>query len=227
MTHYHVTALSSNKKTGPIPVTTTSDNTCPDACPLKKSKVCYAKSGPLAIHWRKVSSGERGTDASGLNQTVRKFKNNQVWRYGQAGDLPGEGNQIDAEQLAKLVKANRHRPNLAYTHKPVLKNEHNRLAIKNANDNGFTINLSANNAKQADDLLALNIAPVVAIIPLNAPNVTRTPNGAKIVACPAETKKRVNCASCALCHKRNRDYVIGFRAHGSKKKQANAIAEIE
>lgn len=34
-TYYRFTAVSSNTKTGPIPVTTTSSPTCSDACPLK------------------------------------------------------------------------------------------------------------------------------------------------------------------------------------------------
>jgi hypothetical protein len=51
MSNYHFTRKSQNRKTGPIPTTVTSADTCPDACPLK-AKGCYAKGGPLAMHWR-------------------------------------------------------------------------------------------------------------------------------------------------------------------------------
>ena len=60
----HITARSGNAKTGPIPVTTTERASCPTTCPFY-DKGCYAKSGPLALHWRKVSDGERGTDWQG------------------------------------------------------------------------------------------------------------------------------------------------------------------
>jgi len=57
----HLTHSSSNSKTGPIPVSTTSADSCPPSCPLKKAG-CYANGGPLAIHWREVTEGRRGTD---------------------------------------------------------------------------------------------------------------------------------------------------------------------
>jgi hypothetical protein len=55
---FHLSRLSGNKKTGFMPVTTTSRNTC-HGCPFDGSG-CYAQSGPLALHWRKVSDGSRG-----------------------------------------------------------------------------------------------------------------------------------------------------------------------
>ncbi len=50
--HIAFTRVSSNAKTGPIPVTTTSEETCPVSCPLKRNG-CYADAGPLALFWRK------------------------------------------------------------------------------------------------------------------------------------------------------------------------------
>ena len=57
---YHLTRVSSNSKTGPIPVSTTSRNSCPEACELKGSG-CYAESGPLRLHWDAVGAN-RGYD---------------------------------------------------------------------------------------------------------------------------------------------------------------------
>ena len=56
MTTYHFTAKSRNIKTGPIPVTVSSGDTCPDACPFLRAG-CYAAGGRLALHWRAVSDG--------------------------------------------------------------------------------------------------------------------------------------------------------------------------
>ena len=58
--NFHMTLESRNEKTGPIPVSTTSYDTCPDVCPLKGNG-CYADGGPLGMHWRAVSEGKRGT----------------------------------------------------------------------------------------------------------------------------------------------------------------------
>lgn len=60
--YFHITMGSSNKKTGKMVVTTSSENTCPDNCPFRDSNGCYAYGGPLRIHWKKVSSGERGME---------------------------------------------------------------------------------------------------------------------------------------------------------------------
>lgn len=57
--YYHITRKSGNKKTGNMVVTTSSQKTCPDACPFKK-KGCYADGGPLLMHWSKVTEGDRG-----------------------------------------------------------------------------------------------------------------------------------------------------------------------
>lgn len=48
---YHFTRVSGNAKCGPIPVTTTSADSCPPTCSFKGNG-CYAESGPLAMHWK-------------------------------------------------------------------------------------------------------------------------------------------------------------------------------
>jgi hypothetical protein len=68
--YYHVCLESKNVKTGPMVVVTSSSETCPDTCPFKE-KGCYGKSGPLNIHWRKVSNGERGLSFTELLTTLR------------------------------------------------------------------------------------------------------------------------------------------------------------
>ena len=41
---YHLTKVSSNRKTGPIPVSTTTSDSCPPTCSLKGAG-CYAEQG--------------------------------------------------------------------------------------------------------------------------------------------------------------------------------------
>ena len=80
---YHLTEVSSNKKTGPIPVSTTSSDTCPPACPFNDGG-CYAKSGPLALHWKKVSEDQRGDDFDTFIDKIKKLPKNQLFRHNQA-----------------------------------------------------------------------------------------------------------------------------------------------
>ena len=50
------------------------------------------------------------------------------------------------------------------------------------------------------------------------------PFGVRIVRCPAEYREGFSCADCGngepLCARRDRDYIIGFSAHGPSKKKA-------
>ena len=96
----------------------------------------------------------------------------------------------------------------------------NREAVKEANDANFIVNLSANNLAQADTYKNLNIAPVVVILGEHAAKVNYTPEGNKIVTCPAQNTKKIQCINCELCANKNRNYIIGFRVHGTFKKKA-------
>jgi hypothetical protein len=120
----HITPKSSNRKTGPIPVTTTTADSCPDACPLKDNG-CYGDGGPLLLHWRKVSNDERGGSWPDLCSFVRNLEAGTLWRHNQVGDLPGNGNRIDRKALESLVFANNGRKGFTYTHKPVYDGQKN------------------------------------------------------------------------------------------------------
>lgn len=225
----HTTQSSSNAKTGPIPVTTTSANSCPDSCPLKNGGGCYANGGPLGMHWRKVSAHQRGGGWEDFIRFVQNLPAGQLWRHNQAGDLPGENEEISGPLLADLVRANKGRKGFTYTHKPVLINqrgpiESNREAIASANREGFTVNLSANGLRHADQLAALKIGPVATILPEGVTENTTTPDGRKVVVCPAQKVDGITCQKCRLCSRADRSVIIGFIPHGSAKRKTGAVA---
>jgi len=213
----HLTLKSSNAKTGPIPVSTSESSTCPKTC--GQYSTCYAKSGPLAIHWKAVDS-KRGTDWTAFCQSIASLPDGQLWRHNQAGDLPGTDARIDAQALKALVRANRGRRGFTYTHKPMT--TANARAVSHANANGLTVNLSADTLAQVDTLKALNIGPVVVVLPWDQTENIKTATGHTVVICPATQRDNVTCASCKLCAWSERDVVIGFPAHGSKKKQVKS-----
>lgn len=216
--------VSGNGKTGPIPVSTTQRASCPSACPLRDNG-CYAESGHSRIHWDKLDSAPLGGniyDWEGFTHRVRALPKGTLWRHNEAGDLPSIGGIICKDSLGALVKANKGRRGFTYSHHD-LNQPRNVQAIREANQLGFTINGSANNAAHADQVAALDI-PTTCLLPMGAPSVSYTPMGRKIVACPAEKSKKVTCATCQLCQDGNRDYIIGFRAHGTSKRKANLIA---
>jgi hypothetical protein len=215
--NYSATKISNNSKTGPIPVTTSNRATCPDACPLKRNG-CYAEDYYTRLHWDKVSEGERGKSWEKFLADIKSLPKHVLWRHNVAGDLRGANNRIDVRALEELVQANKGKNGFTYTHYP-LDNPVNITAVMDANTNGFTVNGSANTLEQADNYRALGV-PVVVILPEDAGKVSYTPEGNKVVVCPAQTSNKVTCASCGLCQAAKRDYIIGFRVHGISKKKA-------
>jgi hypothetical protein len=214
----HITMKSANAKTGPIPVSTSSADTCPGSCPFKKQG-CYADSGPLALHWAKVTAGDRGMPWSEFCDVIAALPADQLWRMNQAGDLPGIGESVDPVALGQLVAANAGRRGFTYTHK------HSKDAlhwVRHANDRGFTVNLSANDLQHADQLADTQAGPVVVVLPIDAPQQTITPAGRKVITCPATYREDVSCATCQLCQ-RQRDTIIGFPAHGTGKAKVEKV----
>ena len=215
----HLTLKSSNAKTGAIPVSTTSKASCPSTCPLKDDG-CYANDYHLNMHWSKVTSGQRGTDWMSFTRTIASLPSGVFWRHNQAGDLPQDGTgRIDGYLLGELVKANTGKRGFTYTHHEPTLGE-NAKYIKGCNDFGFTVNLSANTLDHADSLAALNIAPVAVVLPITQTSNTTTPQGRKVVVCPATQKDNVTCDSCRLCAVSDRKVIIGFPAHGTGAKKA-------
>ena len=220
---FHITPKSKNAKLGKIPTTTSTATTCPTACPFRDNG-CYAESGPLKLHWLKVTKGERGDDWSTFLDKIKELPAGSKWRHNQAGDLPGDTQDLDSTKCVDLAKANEGKRGFTYTHYDVLENFQNAITVNIMNNLGFTVNVSANNLEHADQLCDLDIAPVATVLPIEQTTNTVTPKGRKVVVCPATYKDDVSCADCMLCEKRDRKVIVGFPAHGTSKKKASAIA---
>lgn len=260
MNKFLITEKSKNAKVGPIMVVTSPRETCPTDCPFNRSNAggCYAEGGPLAMLWSGLDATEAGesfqngkgrVEVKGLDALIAAVKKQtgKLWRFNQAGDLPGKGDCIDTSAFLDLVIANSEAKALGftYTHKPVLETlyctasavkgkrvvkrkgspyaKHNAKLIKDANERGFTVNLSANDLAHADELADLKIGPVVTVLPHDQNENTVTPKGRKVVVCPATQRDNVSCATCGLCA-RQRDVIVGFPAHGASKRKASNVA---
>jgi hypothetical protein len=220
---FHITPKSKNAKVGKMAVTTSTATTCPTSCPFK-SNGCYADSGPLKLHWDKVTREERGDDWSTFISKIKDLPTGSKWRHNQAGDLPGDMEKLDNEKCIELAKANEGKRGFTYTHYDVLDNFQNAITVNMMNHLGFTVNVSANNLEHADKLCDMDIAPVATVLPIDQTTNTVTPKGRKVVVCPATYKDDVSCASCMLCEKWDRNVVVGFPAHGTSKKKAAMVA---
>jgi hypothetical protein len=246
-------AVSQNAKTGPIPASIVERASCWSGCALYENG-CYAETGPLAMHWDRVSRGLTGGFWSDFCAKVAALRPGRLWRYAQAGDLPGYGSQIDGTLLEGLVAANAGKNVIAFTHKPVLGDGpiavENRGLVATALSSGFTINLSADKPAHADMLAELRIAPVVTVLArayarraVRHRFKKRRDEWAETIGewrdrtaslpryTPAGRRIAVcpatySAATCKTCGAcaRIRDAVIGFPAHGAWRKVEAATA---
>lgn len=215
---YHLTKKSSNIKTGPIAVSTTSRDSCPTSCPLKGNG-CYAESGPLLLHWNKVSDGSRGVDINGFIDALRTLPEGSCFRHNQAGDLPHLSGFINYKELESITSACAERKLIAwtYTHHKV-DNSHNIEVIQKANRDGLTVNVSAHSQQHAVDVYRKGL-PAVCIVPKDTQVTSWCTDGVKFVVCPAQTKANKTCAECKLCANANRACIVAFKAHGTQAKK--------
>lgn len=222
---YHLTKKSSNAKTGPIAVSTTSRDSCSPSCPLFGNG-CYAESGPLRLHWDKVSDGPwaekpRGNDIETFIRELKSLPEGTCFRHNQAGDLPHFNGSINAHALGLIANACAERKLIAwtYTHHDT---EHygNRELIKNAPEMGMTVNASSHSQTHAAELHKQGI-PSVCIVPKNESRKTWEHEGVKFLVCPAQWSEK-NCAECKLCSVADRSCVVAFKAHGTQAKKVEA-----
>jgi hypothetical protein len=215
-------ADSQNRKLGPIPSVKSTPTTCPPSCAFYGAG-CYGEVGPISKHWR--DTGLHGIGWAEMLAHVRALPKGQLWRYAEVGDLPGIGDRLHVGQLYHLWVSNHlaGARGFTFTHKP-LKRADERRAIREANRNGFTINLSANDLADADRLTDLAIGPVAVAVPNDAPQFQRTPAGRHVIQCPATTAAALNCSTCGLCAIPTRKAIIGFPAHGQNAAMVNERA---
>lgn len=212
-----------NRKTGPIGIITASKDTCPLVCPFH-NKGCYANSGFMRIHWDRLENGERGVLFPELLIQLKMIPQGNLIRYADAGDLPGEGNEIDYKKLTDLVYiCKKNKLHVAtYTHKPLTKQ--NLDIIKEVNKSGaFLINISCEDTKSVNKILKKNLNPVITLPSDYSWEGPIKLEQGNIFQCLAEKNEKITCSNCGKnklpwCWRSDRTWAVGFIAHGSNKK---------
>lgn len=219
---FHLSRVSSNKKTGPIAVTTTSKNSCPASCGMRSA--CYAATGPLALHWAAVSDGRRSKQWRDHLDDLASLPFGSPLRLNQAGDLvasvSGRLSRAFIDGILSVVKSRRLQA-WTYTHHDHTLGENGAL-LRRANREGLTVNVSTETEKSADRAIASGLPAVLAVNSQEARKAWRTAEGNLVKVCPAQCRD-TDCSRCMLCHRRGRRVIIAFLAHGTKKKTADAM----
>jgi hypothetical protein len=217
---FHLSKVSGNVKTGPIAVSTSARATCSPTCPFFNNG-CYAESGPLLLHWRKVSEGLRGVKFSDFLAQLKGLESGRLFRHNQAGDLPHTAGRISRTFIKRMVQSVSHLKAFTYTHHSLKLGENLQL-LRYANRNGFTVNISTESESAADDAIAAGLPAVMVADSGESRTTWHTKGNNVVLVCPAQRSDTKTCADCKLCHHRGRRVIIAFLAHGTGKRKANA-----
>jgi hypothetical protein len=186
MANYSLTRKSSNKKTGPIPVSTTSADTCPAACPFKGAGMLCGRLSRSKWRWDEVTRGERGGTLEAFCADVAALPAGQFWRHNQAGDLPGDGERNRRGRARRRSSLANNGQARVYVHplQPGPEAPERGRNFASRTRAGFTVNLSANNLEHADELAALDVGPVAVVLPAAFDaRKTTTPAGRPVAQC--------------------------------------------
>lgn len=227
---------TNNRKLGPSCwVVTFSRDTCPDTCPLKGAG-CYAESGPLRLHWDRVSRGE--AKAGGRTRwtgeglmTLCHALETAPFRYGETLRLGDAGDPIGSELHWRFVHTLRDLKGrgvriILYSHAdfrdPLLAADARTLAAE-----GIALNESRHGAEGLPSPLERPSVTVVARDAWDAgPEIKRLSDDERPVSirrCPAEYADTA-CTRCGWCADATRRFVVGFTAHGTQKRKVEAIS---
>ena len=219
-TFFHLSRVSSNKKTGRIAVTTTSKDSCPKSCGMRD--VCYAATGPLALHWAAVSNGSRSKRWRDHFDDLASLPLGSPLRLNQAGDLvasaSGRLSRAFIDGLLSVVKSRRLQA-WTYTHHDHTVGDNGKL-LRRANREGLRINISTETEDSADRAIASGLPAVLAVSSEETRTAWRTPARNLVKVCPAQLRD-TDCSRCMLCHKRGSKVIIALLAHGSRNSRAN------
>jgi hypothetical protein len=193
MARFHLTAKSSNAKTGPIAVTTSSADTCPTTCPLITAGDATPHRVPLSCIGIRSASGERGGSWLDLQDAIGKAKlaPGSLLRHNQAGDLPHENGVINwpiVRYLKTIFQAAQLR---AFTYTHHAQTEYNLMVVADCNAAGFTVNLSCDSEIQAARR-HLDGFPSVCVVPADDARRSWEVAGVKVQTCPAQLKDGVH-----------------------------------
>lgn len=209
-------AHSKNQKTGDIAQTYTEKGSCPISCPFHEHG-CYGKGYFTNRQWNRAAI--EGIYPKQLREwVVANTKEGDLIRHNVAGDIAIKGtSDISPLLLGDLLNAFKGRKAYSYTHCTI--NEDNAEFLRFAQDEGFVISFSCETVEEVDKAKALGCQAVITVEDFSTmPKFT--PNGHRIVPCPAQTHKGITCKTCELCPNAKRTTIIAFESHGQFADQA-------
>lgn len=216
--HMHIVAVSSNSKTGPIPVTYRDmDATCPRDCPFFANG-CYGD-GRIKALARKFSSTVTLDHANSV--LSRRLKSARYLRDRVVGDLVDASGKFDMGYVLAIAKlsAKHGLKVFGYTH---AWRKLTKAQVKRISASGYVMNASCETVADVRQAISLGMPAVITNGKILEGAMI---DDMRVITCPAQSRDNVTCATCGLCAKTDRKVIVRFMPHGPSRKRAErAIA---
>lgn len=213
---------SANKKLGNISTTYAGVQSCPNACPFKKTGACYGMSGPVAFYWRKLTSDQFTTEETARMEAkaIMGLTGKNDLRIHTLGDCSTpEAAQIVSD--AATVHMRKHgKAAFTYTHawRTVPRSAWGEVSVL----------ASCETIDEVNEAKALGYATSMVVSEYEK-DTMYVKDGVKIMPCPEITGKSESCQKCRLCMRdgnlKKADVTIAFAAHGPTKKMKAVLEE--
>lgn len=238
---------SSNVKTGNIIQSYSSRSTCPERCPFKDGKGCYAEGRYTSRVWDRCEDKSDSRYISNekelkialtgflLERVHKDSKAKVLFRHNVAGDIAVKGASMIDESLVKALSdavafANSiftgNLRGYTYTHCEIDKDS--AKVIHDAYDKEFLINASCETVSEVKRVKDLGVDAVIASVDPKETLKDLEEEGLKGVLCPAQLAELtqgtegMTCEKCRLCS-RHREAVVIFKVHGRAHKRATKV----
>lgn len=212
MALFKLVEKSGNTKIGSMVAITADRTTCPKTCPHIGK--CYPNAGNLRIWWDRMDKGEWGYNFDQLIKAILDLPFFSFVRYGQAGDLPsrrkGSG-IIDPVQTRKMIQAFKKVKafGFLYTHKKDPKN----IPILREVDQVLAVNISCESIVECKKWIKRGFKTVLTSDKIKPGKNCWRDGDTKVMRCPNQLNKKVQCDRCTLCMDRDPNLIILFRSN--------------
>jgi hypothetical protein len=210
---------SGNIKIGEVSATYASQETCPSSCPFQGSG-CYAESGPMAIHTKRLNTAAKGQSLQTLADNealaIRELSGVRPLRLHVVGDCTTDAGASTVSAAASEYRAKHGQSVWSYTH-----------AWRNVSRQSWrdvSVLASCETIADTKDAMAKGFGAAI-VVEYHDTASAKVVDGVRVIPCPQQTGKAANCLSCKLCMNADRlrdtGAVIAFATHGSGVKKAN------
>lgn len=217
--------LGMNSKVGRVSATYVAQNSCPASCVFRGSG-CYAENGNVGFQTHRLNRDAEGMKALAL------AKNEAQAIDGLSGRLPLRLHVVGdctTDKCAQIVSGSADAYRLRHG-SDVWTYTHAWREVKRSSWQGVSVLASCETVADVKKAQSKGYGTAI-VVTEHQQETAYVIDGQKLIPCPQQTGRAVNCEACKLCFRgdrlRDMKASIAFATHGATKKANQALIQIQ